>query len=243
MSAHHHSAGRRYGRQQVVAFGQRAFLIIYKVRLDVVVQIAALQQRALLCHHIVEEYLLVSRQRRVYVVERHGLCVVAYNHAHQRSGVAVYLIVFGCVHDTSLIQSVQLFGYYVDVLVWQSGNAVVEVGEELAHLLLLHRLVVVVVRLVSLQQRVFLGFYGFVCLVDREVELGNERAVHPRLADVVSESLTLVAWQRPYYHRHRHHHQRHTCEHIAPEMFSALVNSVHTLSYYRFGLQYYKKNV
>ena len=197
----------------------------------------------MLCYHVVEEYLLVSRQRRVDFVERHGLCVVAYDHAHQRSGVAIYLVVFGRVHDTRLIQPVQLLGYYVDVLVWQSGNAVVEVGEELAHLLLLHRLVVVVVRLVGLQQRVLLGFYGLVGLVDRKVELGNERAVHPRLADVVSESLTLVARQRPHYHRHSHQYQRYTGEHIAPEMFSALLNSVHILSYYRFGLQYYKKNV
>ena len=137
----------------------------------------------------------------------------------------------------------QLLGYYVDVLVWQSGNAVVEVGEELAHLLLLHRLVVVVVRLVGLQQRVLLGFYGLVGLVDRKVEFGYERTVHPGLAYVVSESLTLVARQRPYYHRHSHQYQRYTGEHIAPEMFSALFNSVHILSYYRFGLQYYKKNV
>ena len=186
-----------------------------------------MQQGALLGNHVVEEYLLVSRQRRVDFVERHGLCVVAYDDAHQRSGVAVYLVVFGRVHDARLVQSVQLFGYDVDVLMWQSGNAVVEVGEELVHLLLLHCLVVVVVGLVGLQQRVFLGLDGLVGLVDREVELGYERAVHPRLAYVVSESLALIAGQRPHDYSHSHQYQRHTCEHIAPEMFSALLNSIH----------------
>ena len=92
----------------------------------------------------------------------------------------------------------QAVGYEAHVIVGQSGNAVLIVRQKLANLLFLHRRVVVVVRLISLQQRVFLLLDGLVGLVDGEVELGDERSVHPRLSDVVAELLAFVSRQRPY---------------------------------------------
>ena len=43
LSAHHHSACGRYRREEVVALGLGAALVVYEVRLNIVVEVAALQ--------------------------------------------------------------------------------------------------------------------------------------------------------------------------------------------------------
>ena len=93
-----------------------------------------------------------------------------------------------------MVELAKTLGYDAYVFGREARDAVVVVGLELFHLLLLHRLVVVVVGLVGLKQRVFLCLDSFVGLVDRKIELGYERAVHPRLADIVLKLLTLIAW-------------------------------------------------
>ena len=143
---------------------------------------------------LVEKQLLVGRQRGEEIGKRNALRAVAYNHTHHCCRVAVYLVVFGCVHNAGIVELAKTLGYDAYVFGRKARDAVVIVGLELFHLLLLHRLVVVVVGLVGLKQRVFLCLDSFVGLVDRKVEFGYERTIHPRLADIVLKLLALVAW-------------------------------------------------
>ena len=103
LSAHHHSAGRRYRREEVVALGLRATLVVHEVRLDIVVEVATLQEGALLRNHVVGEELLVGRERRVELRQAYALRLIAANDAHLGGRVAIYLVVRRRVHDATLI--------------------------------------------------------------------------------------------------------------------------------------------
>ena len=176
---------------------------------------------------LVGEELLVRRERRVELGEAYALRLIADYDAHLSGRVAVYLVVFGRAHDALLIELVQAVGDELHVERRESGYAVAIVGEESAHHLRLHLLVVVVVGLVGLEQRVFLRLYGGIGLVYGEVELGYERAVHPRFAHVVLVALAFVVRQSPHDERHGDQYKERSREHVAPENSLWLVQSVH----------------
>ena len=81
--------------------------------------------------------------------------------------------------------------------------------EKAFHLLCLHVRVIVVVWLEGGGYAVLFGLDCLLCLVDGEVELGYERAVHPRLAHVVAELRPAVARQEEHYYRDGDYKQRH----------------------------------
>ena len=87
---------------------------------------------------LIKKQLLVGRQRRVEVGERHTLRIVAYNHTHHRSRVAIYLVILWRVHNTCTIQLAQALCYDVDILARQAWYSVMEVGSKLVYLLLLY---------------------------------------------------------------------------------------------------------
>lgn len=73
-------------------------------------------------------------------------------------------------------------------------------GERHAQTRCLNRLngvVIVVVRLESVQQRIALTLQCLIRLIDREIVFGDERAVMPRLTDVISELFRFVPGKEP----------------------------------------------
>ena len=70
--------------------------------------------------------------------------------------------------------------------------------QESLHLLFLDKRVETVVRLEVLEQGILFVLDGLVCFVDREVELGNDRSIHPWLSYIVAIHSALVAWQEPH---------------------------------------------
>ena len=119
-------------------------------------------------------------------------------------------------------------------------------GKVLFEFLYLHLLlvgVVVVVWHYRLHERVLLSHHGLFGLVDGKVELCYERLVHPRLAHVVSEFLSLrVAWQKPYYQQDTHYNEQCPYHHIAPVAVVVSVYYAHPfLSVYVFTLRKYEK--
>ena len=166
--------------------------------LDVLIEVELLQGRLLVGQTLIGEQLFVGTHGRVDLphLQRHSLFLVDY--AYGRGRVSCHVLIFCHAHDTCGIEAVQaLYDGRLQVV----GDRVAIGGEVLAqvlYLLLLHLSVVAVVGLKGLHQRVLLQLDGFVGLVDGEVKLGDERAVHPWLADIVSYALALVVGQKPH---------------------------------------------
>ena len=118
-----------------------------------------------------------------------------------------------------------------NIVVRQSGYALLVFAQKLADLLLLYSRVIVVVRLKGLYYAVLLSLNGLVGLVDRKVELGYQRTVHPRLAYVVSELRSAVARKEAHDDDHGCNHQRHSCQDVSEIMFVSFVEFAHFYSY------------
>ena len=88
-------------------------------------------------------------------------------------------------------------GNNIDVFRSQSGDAVFERVPETGYLLVFRFAVVIIIRFEGFQDTVALVLDGLVGLIDRKVEVGYQRRIHPGLAHVVAELRSAVAWQEP----------------------------------------------
>ena len=227
LPAHHHAACRRYAAEQVAALCLVALLVVYKVRFYVVVEVAFLEYLSLLGKPFVHEKELICRHRGEDIGDAGALRVGSVHNPYHVRRVLVYLVVFRSVHYSRLVDAVQSVGYYFQIVRRKPRYAVAEIVPQLLELSLLHVLVVVVVRLIVCEHRVFLLFYYLIGLVDGEVELCYERTVHPRLADVVAVVLAFGPRQRPHYYKYGHGNERNAYYYVTEVFPSVFVLYVH----------------
>ena len=212
----HHARSDGDGAEQVGLLRLAALFVVDKIGHDILVEVALLQLLPLGCKTFVHEELLVGSNGRVDAVDLDIRGALAAHDAHHVGRVFEDFRIFCRRHDTRLIEPMQTVGDDADVAVGQSGNAVAVLLAEARYLLRLHLGVVVVVRLEGVHDAVFLGLEGFVGLIDRKVELGDERTVHPRFRNVVAQLRPIVARQRPYDEDDRDDDDGQTGHHVAP---------------------------
>ena len=151
---------------------------------------------------LVHEEMFVGRHLREEAFHVGVLRRLLIDQAHGSRRIAEYFPVFRRPHDADIVDLVQPCNDDGDVFVRQSGDAFLKVLLEFFDLLCLCQRVIVVIGLEVLVDAVLLCLDGLVGFVDGEVELGNERAVHPRFADVVTELRAAGAWQEPHDQHH-----------------------------------------
>ncbi len=229
LTAHDHPTCRGDAAEKVAKLRLAALLVVDKIRFEIGVEVASLQDGALLRQRFVDKELLICRKHGEETACLYALGAVSVHQAYHRCGVFIYLVVLRRVHDASLIELVEAHGNHAYILTRQSRDAVLVVVEKLLHLHLLHVSIVIVVRLKGLKQRIFLRLYRFRTLIDREIKRGNERTVHPRLADIIAITLTLTAGQRPNDDGHSDKNKHRLAQKIAPETAFGIVE-IHFLT-------------
>ena len=146
LPGHHHSARRRYARQQVVACRLRAVAVEYEVGHYVVVHVEPLHQQPLFGEIAVVQQQLIGRHGGIDEAHLPRLRVLAEDHPYLRRGVVVERIVLRCPHDARLVELVQLF--YQGLRESRRQRAgLCQFDPQLGRLHRLHAVVVVVVRL------------------------------------------------------------------------------------------------
>ncbi len=146
--------------------------VIDKVRNYKVVQVHFLHQPPLLGKMLVAEKLLVGRHRRIDKADPHALRVFSEDHPHLRCRVVAERVVPRGVHDSRLIEMVQSLNHSR----LETCRQRTDFGERHAQTRCLNRLnavVIVVVRLESVQQRIALTLQCIIRLIDWEIVLGD----------------------------------------------------------------------
>ena len=124
----------------------------------------------------------------------------------------------------------QLLGNKPHKFLRQSRDALAEVVEESLNLFVTHGGVHRIVRLELLEQRILFVLDRLVSLVDREVEGGNDRTIHPRFAYIVAELSALIAWQEPYNDGNGEEDEDDLGDEVAPEVLLRIVKYAHIVS-------------
>ena len=141
--------------------------------------------------------MLIGGNGRVEVTDRKALGVLAADDAYHTGRILVDTVIFRRADNARLINLLQLVGYEFHVFLRKSWNALAEVVEKTLDLFIADIGIHCIVRLELPQQRILLVLDGFIGLVDREIEGGNHRTVHPRFSHIVTELSALIAWQKP----------------------------------------------
>ena len=194
----HHAACQGHGCQQVVQFGCAAFLVVRHVRMQVTNDVGLLQSRAISRQHVVVQQLFVGFHRAIYTANLHALHAFTQYNAHHAARIFGYTVILGRANDAGLIKSVQPVVECSHLRHGHPRYSFGVVGLQFCQLSFLHTPVVMIVWLEKCQQRVALLLYYLVALINRKVEFGNERPIHPRLAHVVTHLRRVVARQKPY---------------------------------------------
>ena len=106
LSCQHHAAGDGNARQQVGQLGFATLFVVDKVGLDVFVEVAFLKKLALRSQLWVLEKRFVGRKGRKNVADGQTLRLFSRHQAQHVRRVFHQNVVFGCIHDSSLIKSV-----------------------------------------------------------------------------------------------------------------------------------------
>ena len=134
----------------------------------------------------------------------------------------------GRVYDATLVERVQSVGDIVDpVAALESRYPVLKVFPEPFHLLPLHVVVIVEVRLVLPDDGVALRLYGLIGLEHGEVELCVQGRIAPHLPYLIVEKLALSSRQEEYYHRYGDKTQHGTCGKIPPVIILDFIELAH----------------
>ena len=216
LSGQHHAAGNGHRAQHVVTLGLRAFLVVNQVRLDIVNQVTPLQGLPVGSQLHVGKQLFVGGNDRVDATDLCGLCRLSAHHAHHVHRVFGNLRVFRRTDDACLIQAVQSVGNDAHIVGRHSRNSCLEIVTEPGNLLGLDIFLIIIIRFEVVRQTVLLGLDGLVGLIDGEVEVGNQRRIHPRLLHVVAELGAAVARQEPHNDNNTGQNQGEPGNHVTP---------------------------
>ena len=102
------------------------------------------------------------------------MCIRDSYHSDHVGRIFCESIIFGCVDNACLIEAMETIQKDVHVGRWQAWHAQLKVVLESFYLLFLHTCLVIEVGLEILHQRVFLLLDGLICLINGEIEGGNE---------------------------------------------------------------------
>ena len=106
LSRKHHTAGNGHTADDISPFCLATFLVVGKVRGEIFVQVALLQDLALRTEFLIHEQLLVGSHRGIDTVDGDTGGRFPVDHPNETGGVFEVLRVVGLVHDTCLIQTV-----------------------------------------------------------------------------------------------------------------------------------------
>ena len=106
LSCQHHARSQGDGTEQVALLRLAAFFVVNQVGMDILVQVAPLQQLTLGSQPFVHEQLLVGGNRRVDAVDLDVRGILPRHHTHHVGGVLENLGIFGRSHDARLIETV-----------------------------------------------------------------------------------------------------------------------------------------
>ena len=101
---------------------------------------------------LVEEDSLVGGYRGVEVADRHALHRFSGDDAYHAGGILVDTVVLWCIDDARLVDVMQLGGDEPYVFLRQPGDALAEIVEETAYLLVFNARVDVVIGLEEIEQ-------------------------------------------------------------------------------------------
>ena len=142
--------------------------------------------------------MLVGSYGGVETAHLETLGIFTTHESYHAGGVLEDVVVFVGVDDAHLVYFLHLSCHDAHIFFGQTVDALLVVVQESLHLLFLDKRVETVVRLEVLEQGILFVLDGLVCFVDREVELGNDRSIHPWLSYIVAIHSALVAWQEPH---------------------------------------------
>ena len=184
--------------------------------------------------------MLIGGYRGVERLDRHAFHVLSADDSDGASRVLEDAVVLRGVNDAHLIDIVQLVGNDPHKFVRQTGYSLLEIVEESVHLHVFYRWIQAIVGLELVHHRILFVLDSFVGFVDREVELGDDRAIHPWFSYIVSVLATLVARQKPYDDSHGHADQYGLGHQVAPIVFFRIVEYTHISLFLFFLLDWWE---
>ena len=185
--------------------------------------------------------MFVGADCRVDAVDLYTRGRLASHYPDHVRGVLEDFRVFRRIHDTCLIQSAQTVLYNPHVFKGKSFDTLLVFFMKTLNLLFFRLDIIVVVRLKTVHNTVFLHLYGLVGLVDGEVELRNHRTVHPRLSYIIAELRSTGSRKEPHDDCRRDDHHGNPRDQSLILLIIVNVVSGHIFIIICFILRKYKK--